>query len=127
MSFVSKVERIDSIKRKYVDFDASTLYYNEIPELFRDIKDEVNEITTIITWLDTHKNSDIEYRKALDSAARVKEMLQLAMDGMIDRKNRLYQIKERLEEEGETDEEYFYRNYCRPDIEDEEESDSDAD
>lgn len=122
MSF-SKIERANFLEKKYDNFDASSLFYDEIPQLELDISKEIIEMVSIVSWFAECRACGVEYGKAFDHATHVKNLLNWAANGIKERKKRLERVKQQLEDEGETDEEYFERNFCRPEKDDENEKD----
>lgn len=124
MGLVAKLHRVNSIEKKYANFDASSLFYDKIHPASLDLHKDLFEMISIISWLAACKTCGVEYSEALAHATRVKELLHLANDEINEREDQLETIKQRLEDEGESDEEFFKRNYCRPVPEDEDEAES---
>lgn len=111
MSFIAKVEWVDKIGRKYDDYDAYALYYEEIDPALIEIKAEIVETKLIMAWL--LKSNDAKYSDALAATGRLEEYLGMVLDEILERKDHLERIKQSLEDEEESDEEYFDRTYGR--------------
>lgn len=113
MSFNLKVQWIDSIWEKYENFDAVSLFYEEIGPILREIKEEMAETDSVLKWFAQNKTNDAKYADTLVSTTRLKEFLEMILDDINDWKEHLESIKQKLEDEDESDEDYFDRTYGR--------------
>lgn len=111
MSLIAKVEWVEKIGDKYDYYDAYTLYYEEIGPAILKVKEAIDEAKSILAWL--AKSSDAKACDASFKTTRLKEVLEMVLEEIHERKDHLEGIKKRLEKEEESDEEYFNRAYGR--------------
>lgn len=83
------------------------MYFDDFDKKLLTIEEEIVQISSIITWLATNKARGTRYCATLVRAQDVKEMLETTTEELTERLVRLGALNQRLQDDGENDEDYF--------------------